>query len=307
MNNLIPENQRKRTRTYLMMVGLVFLWGYEYVAAKYALEILSPMNLIFLKYVVAVTCLIGIKIAKDGKKFIRRRDLPCLIISVIFGEIFYYVGEYSAMSYMPVALITIVIAFTPALSVIIERVVYKSAANLRIYLCIGISIFGVGLVVGADFGTLFEGRIIGYLFASMAVFSTNIYNFLTARLAEGYTILTLALNQLMCTMLMSAPFAIGNLPPISDFTPKVIGGILYLGIISAAICFLIYVNALSVLGVTPVALFSNFIPVTATLCGWFFLGEVIAPLQFLGGAIVVSASCLVLREKGRLDKALLNE
>lgn len=40
---------QKRAGAYLIMVFLVFLWGYEYVAAKYALEALSPINLVFIK------------------------------------------------------------------------------------------------------------------------------------------------------------------------------------------------------------------------------------------------------------------
>lgn len=299
------KSQKDRKSSYILMVLLVFIWGYEYVAAKYALQILTPMTLIFFKYLIALFCLFGIKFIKDGKNFIKKRDIPWLIGCALFGELLYFWGEYSAMSYMPVSLITIVLAFVPALSVIIERIVYKNQANLKIYLGIFATIVGIVLVVGSDFSILFQGRILGYLLAFFAVLSWNVYNFLTKHLTEGYTVLTLTVNQIIFALLLSAPFALGNLPALADFTPKVVGGILYLGIASAGIGFLIYVKALGILGPTSTALFSNFLPVTATLCGWIFLGETIGFLQIIGGVIVIGAGCFVLREKGKLERLML--
>ena len=36
-----------RKVAFLMMCGLVMLWGMDYVLAKKALEVLAPMNLLF--------------------------------------------------------------------------------------------------------------------------------------------------------------------------------------------------------------------------------------------------------------------
>lgn len=298
-------SQKDRKIAYILMVILVCLWGYEYVAAKYALQVLAPMTLVFFKYLIALFCLLGIKLIRDGKKFIKKRDIPVLVGCALFGELLYFWSEYSAMSYMPVSLITIILSFVPALSVVIERIVYKTRVNFKIYIGIFGTIVGIVLVVGSDFSILFQGRIIGYLLAFFAVFSWNMYNFLTRHLTEGYTVLTLTVNQTICSLLLCAPFALGNIPPLADFTPLVVGGILYLGIVSAAIGFLIYVKALGVLGPTSTALFSNFLPITATISGWYFLGESIGIIQMIGGVIVIGAGCYVLREKGKIEELML--
>lgn len=295
-------SHKEKRKSYLLMVLLVCLWGYEYVAAKYALDLLSPLTLVFFKYVVGLFCLLGLKLMLDGKKFIKKRDIPVLVGCAIFGELLYFWSEYTAMSYMPVSLITIVLSFVPALSVILERVIYKTKANVKIYLGIFTTIIGIMFVVGSDFSILFEGRIVGYLLAFFAVLSWNMYNFLTRYLTDGYSVLTLTVNQIICALLLCAPFALGNIPPLADFTPQVVGGILYLGIVSAAIGFFIYVKALGALGPTSTALFSNFLPITATLSGWIFLGETIGALQIFGGVIVIGAGCFVLREKGKLEE-----
>ena len=128
------------------------------------------------------------------------------------------------------------------------------------------------------------------------------YNFLTARLGEGYSGVTLAFTQLCCTVLLVMPYALHTMPPIVDFTPGVIGGIIYLGLGSAGIGFFIMVNGLKVLGPTISAMFSNFLPVTATFFGWLFLGQVVGISQLLGGVIVIVSSCIVIAEKGKMEE-----
>jgi len=62
---------------------------------------------------------------------------------------------------------------------------------------------------------------------------------------------------------------------------------------------MIQIKSLHVIGPTSSALFVNFLPVTSTFFGWFFLGEIIAPIQFVGGAIVIVAGYFVIKEKGK--------
>lgn len=105
--------------------------------------------------------------------------------------------------------------------------------------------------------------------------------------------------QLICTLLILWPYALANLPEASTISPSIVGGILYLGLVSTGVGFVISVKSLHVLGPTTTAMFSNFLPVTTTLFGWLLLGEAISFLQMVGGAIVIAAGCIVIKEKGR--------
>ena len=127
-----------------------------------------------------------------------------------------------------------------------------------------ICILGVALIIGVDFEHLLQGRMIGYLLAFGAVFSWNAYNFLTASLHDRYSSITLTCTQLICTSLLTLPYAIHTMPPLEAFTPDMIGGIIYLGLINAGLGFLITVRSLHVIGPTSTALFSNFLPITST-------------------------------------------
>lgn len=75
-----------------------------------------------------------------------------------------------------------------------------------------------------------------------------------------------------------------------------------MGLISAGFGFYIYVYALRILGPTTNAVYSNFLPLTATFFGWLFFGEMISPLQIVGGLIVITTGYIVIKEKGRLEE-----
>lgn len=287
---------------YLLMTFLVFAWGLEYIFAKQVLVVMESLTLIFFKYTVGLLVVLAIKLKLEGKSLMRKKDIPLFIFCALFGEVGYFYLEYTAMDYLPVSLITIVLAFVPALSILIDRAVFKRKITKKIVFGIALSILGIILVIGVDYKILFQGRIVGYLMAFGAVVTWNLYNFLTASLHDRYESATLTMNQLICTILMVLPYALSHLPDPQSVTWEVTGGLLYLGILSTGAGFLIQVKSLHVLGPTVTAIYSNFLPITATLFGWLILKETISPIQLAGGAIVITAGYIVIKEKGRLEE-----
>ncbi len=295
---------KEKSTAFLLMCVLVCVWGLDYVFAKAALEVLEPLNLLFLKYVTGAVLVLAIKLKQDRKSVIRVKDIPFFVICSLSGEILYNFCEYTAMDYIPVSLITIILSFVPAVSIIAERIVFKKRFTAKMVFGIAICIIGVAIVIGADFRELLQGRLIGYMLAFGAVIAWNVYNFMTASLSENYSSPSMTLNQLICTMLIIGPYAVRTMPPAETFTPSVIGGIIYLGLVSAGLGFMIMVRGLKVLGPTISAMFSNFLPVTATFFGWMFLDESIGIMQFIGGVVVIASSCIVIKEKGKMEERL---
>lgn len=292
----------QKTTTYLMMIALMFVWGIEYIFAKQALDVMEPLTLVFFKYLLGLAICLSIKLKTEGRSLMRKKDIPVFIFCAIVGDIGYFSLEYTAMEFLPVSLITIVLALVPVLSVIVDRVVYKRKATWKIIAGIILSILGVALVIGMDYRVLFQGRLTGYLLAFGAVVTWNIYNFLTASLHDRYRTVTLTLNQILCTLLLAGPWALAHMPDPGRITAGTVGGILFLGLVATGIGFIIYVRVLHILGPTVTAVLSNFLPVTATLFGWLILKETILPLQMAGGAVMIAAGCLVIKEKGRLEE-----
>ena len=296
---VINQIKTNRKWMYILLCAVIFIWGLDYSIAKDALNILDPLSLLFFKYVISLALILIIRLIAERGPIIRLNDVWKFVVCAVLGDIAYYYGEYSAMSYMPVSLITLVLTFVPAVSILIEWILYRRKPGKKVIIGIFVCIFGVSLIIGIDWSILLQGRIIGYLLAFSCVFCWNIYNFMTANLHKRYTTLSLTLNQLICTCLLLLPYVIHFAPPLAEFTPVLVWELLYLGLISSSIGFLVFVRALYILGPTPAALFSNFLPITTTLFGWLILGEVIAPIQLAGGAILIGAGYAVIKELGK--------
>lgn len=295
------------TKAHILMIFLVISWGFDYVPAKWGLEILEPMSLLFLKYSFGAATLIIIKFAiQRNLNKPQLRDIPVFILCAIFGELIYFYCEYTSMDYLPVSLITIILAFVPVVSVIAERIIYRRRANRKIIVGIAFCILGIMFVIGSDWHIIFEGRAIGYILAFGAVLSWNAYNFITAsERLEKYDAGTLSLTQLLCTLCLCSPIAWHSMPPLAEFTPQIIAGIAWIGIVDSGIGFLIMVYGLQKLGPTTSALYSDFMPVSTAFFGAVLLHESITWLQIAGGIIVVAAGFVVIREKGKLDEQRL--
>lgn len=298
---------------HIMMTGLIILWGFDYVPAKVCLEVMDPMVLLFFKFSLALMSFVVILGGRafivrgrsgDGpkkRKLMRVKDIPLFIIAALTGQLLYFKCEYTAMDYLPVALITIILALVPVMSVIIEWALYKRKPNAKILLGVTACVGGIILIVGADIDQLFGGGyIIGYICAFIAVIFWNVYNFIVAELDE-YDIFALVITESVCTLLMCMPLIIGRLPAAEVFTPKVIVCVLLVGLLDTAPGYVMTVFALQTIGPTACSIYNEFLPVSTAIFGAILLGESISILQIAGGIIVITAGYLVIREKGRLD------
>lgn len=298
------NSKKQKKLMYFFMICLVTIWGLDYIVAKQALENLEPLVLLYLKYLVGFLMMLAIKQFVDRGWKLQKKDVLTLIGCTIFGEILYFYCEYTAMDYLPVSIITIILAFVPAVSIMTEIVFYKKHPSKKLVAGVLFCVIGVALVIGVDYGSLFQGKIFGYLLTFGAVLSWNTYNFMTASMHQKYSSISLTVMQLACVLLILSPYVVMNMPKSSDFTLPIIGGILYLGVFGAGLGFLIQVKALHVIGPTTTSLFSNFMPVTTTFFGWIFLKETILPLQIVGGVVVIAAGYFVIKEKGKMEESL---
>ncbi len=288
-------NQRKLS--FFLMFMLVLLWGLDYSVAKTALEFFQPLNLMVFKYGFGFMVIAGIKLFSERNFYFRKKDLILFVLCALFGQLIYFLCEYTAMDYIPVSLITIILSFVPIVSIIIERIFFKKHFTARILVGLGVCVVGVTLVIGADLGALFQGQAIGYILAFAAVLCWNLYNFLTAKISKIYSSLNMSFNQLLCTCIILFPHAIATMPPLNDLSLDIKIGLVYLGVGSTGFGYLILVRGLRDLGPTISALFTNFLPVAATFFGFVILGETITPLQIVGGLVVIVASCYVILER----------
>ncbi|MDR2458466.1 MAG: DMT family transporter [Clostridiales Family XIII bacterium] len=293
----------KKVIFYLFMLALLIIWGAEYVVVKLCMTKVTPIELIFCRYAFGAIFIFIIKMIKDRKFPIRKKDIPIIIICSLTGEFLYFFAEYNAMNYLNISTITIFLALVPIISMIIELIFFKKTPSLLMVIMSIVCIIGVAVFVGGELNTIFSGSLMGFVLIFIAIISWNCYNFLTERLTGNYKPLDLTFFQLLCTSLLSAPFVIFKKTDYSIFLDKrVILGILFLVIFSSIVGFVVYIHALEVLGATSCAMFSNFLPISASFFGFVILKEELTLLQVFAGIVVIIAGLLFITGKANLNK-----
>ena len=286
---------------YVLMSSAVFVSALEFIFAKSVLAVIPPLTLILFKYLTALIVLFCIKMARSRRWPFRVRDIPVFILLAILGEVVYFAASYSALSYIPVALVTVIMALAPVLSIVFDKHVYRRKVRAPTILGICVSMVGVGMVAGVDPGMFANNRIIGYLLAFIPAICANIYNVFAIRLSARYSTFDMSFYIIAATVAITLPYGLGHLPPASAVNASLIIPILFIGIGVGAFGLFTYVNSLSVLGSTTTLLFLNFIPVISCVFGWLCLGETILPLQIIGGAILLTGCAAVIWFKDRTE------
>jgi drug/metabolite transporter (DMT)-like permease len=84
---------------------------------------------------------------------------------------------------------------------------------------------------------------------------------------------------------------------VGEINLGIIGGVLFLGIISTALAMVLWNTAFAFVDASLASLTFFAQPVVGTLLGWLFLGETITPLFLLGGFLIGLGLAISSREK----------
>ncbi|RJP50385.1 MAG: DMT family transporter, partial [Anaerolineaceae bacterium] len=87
-----------------------------------------------------------------------------------------------------------------------------------------------------------------------------------------------------------------NTRGVGEITIGIIGGLLFLGIISTAFAMFLWNYAFAELPAAVASLTFFAQPVVGTLLGWFFLAETITPLFIAGGVLIGIGILIATRE-----------
>lgn len=286
-----------RLRDGLLFVTLSTLWGLSFPAITVGLESLPPLLFAAFRYDVAAVLLLGYAaVRSDYWRPTGRNNLTAIGAGGLFlvtGNGLLFIGQQTVPSGVAAilqALMPIVTALW-ALALLGERLSVLGATGAAI------GFLGIGLVVQPDPGNLLAGDTLARLLIVGQVVSVALGGVLVQRARPtinrvGLTGWSMFLGALV---LHGLSLAAGELPGGDAVSVSAVGAVLYLGVFSTALAFLIYFYILGERGAFEASLVSYVVPVVATLVGVFALGESIGQLTILGFGLVAVGFTLLKR------------
>ncbi len=280
-----------------LLAGLIAaaIWGGMYVVSKVVLEVIPPFALLttrlalgFLALWLVIAWQGRAKAGWHGFSLTKHQWLTAFGVGLVGYGIslgFQFVGTKLSTA----ANGALVTSATPALVLPFAFLLLKEKITPRRLLAILVASLGVLAVIDPRAADLSSDLFLGNLSLLGAALTWALYSVLVRKVTSaGTNLLQATAVFLLGGLPVSVPLGLWEISAqgMGAITPGVMGGILFLGIISTAIAMFLWNYAFAVLpaGVASLTFFAQ--PLVGALLGWFFLGEQITPLFVLGGVLI---------------------
>ena len=287
MRTIINHSMNKTLVGIFSGLAAASIWGGMYVVSKVVLNVVPPFTLLTMRLVLGILSL-GIVIVLRPKTHMTGLEAWQIFLVGFVGY-----GVSLGFQFVGTKLSTasngaLVTSATPAFILIFAPFLLSEKTTTRRILALIISTLGVIAVIDPHNAELSPTLFWGNMSLLAAALTWALYSVLVRKVTQTIDVVT-------STAIMLA----GGLP--SDFllsaweiktqgmgmiTPGIIGGILFLGIISTAIAMFLWNYAFAKLPAAVASLTFFAQPVVGSLLGWMFLKESITPLFLFGGVLI---------------------
>jgi len=282
-------DQQRARLGYLYVALAAILFAISGTSAKFLFnDGITAFQLIQMRTTLAFTgLLIWLCLRYPTFLKISIKNIPYFIGLGIFGigsaQFFYLL----AISKINVAAAILLHYTGPVFVALYVVFIQRQKLRFNITLAISGTLIGCFLVVGAYNLQLFALNRIGIIAGILAAVSFAVYSILSDYGMRKYTPWTVLLYGLLFAALM------WNIlhPPLEAFfhrySPVQWGWILFIGICGTIFPFGLYFEGVKRIQPTHASITATLEPMSAGIIATVFLGEVMAPLQIIGGLIVI--------------------
>ena len=274
------------------------IWGGMYVVSKLVLTFISPIELVWLRYVVALLTLGLIGFATRQSWRIQRKHIPLVLSIGVIGYFISIWAQFAGTQLSSAQMGAVITSATPAFMVIFARILLREKITARKALSVCLATIGVLLIVGvADIG---ESSQIGGVILGIAALTWALMSVLIKKIPSDYSQLVITTYAILIATVVMTPFAITQIR-LEELhllmQPIAWGGILYLGMVSTAGAFFFWNKGLQMVDATRGGLYFFFQPLVGTLLGWLFLGEQVGFAFWIGTLLILSGVLLIIKEE----------
>ncbi len=283
-------------RAYLYLMLTMLLWGGNSVAGKLAVGHVSPMTLVFLRWVLAVLFLLplGWRGLRQDWPVVRRHWLLLTMLGAsgftLFNTIF-----YTALSYTTAINVSIEQAAIPILIIVANFVFFRLQVSWAQIAGVALTIIGVVLTAchGDPRRLLTLELNFGDAIMLVALFLYSGYSVgLRLKPAMRWQSLMLALS--IVALITSLPFFIWEVTAGRMVAPDVQGWsvILYTATGASIVSQILHIKGNELIGANRAGLFINLVPIFGTLLSVLIVGETFQLYQALALVLVLSGITL---------------
>jgi drug/metabolite transporter (DMT)-like permease len=288
------------SRADVAMSLIVIVWGVHYIVVKDALSHFAPLTFNAIRFSLGLSILLIAALRNGSAMRIRREDMGKLLVLGLIGPFGYQVLFIQAMGRTTSTNVALLVATMPTWTALLT--ISMGIVMIRRQMIVGIvmSLIGVAFVVlgraGASF-SLSSDDLLGSGLILVAAMLSAIYNIHVKSLIDRYGGSVIAVWTYILTTVGLIIVASPQLIRLTahDLPLRVWPNLLYSGLLSSAMGFLVEYYAIRRIGPPRTAAYYNFIPLVAAAAGVIIIGEPLSIGLIIGGSLVLSGVVIVRR------------
>lgn len=265
------------------------IWGGMFVVVKDVVSVIHPLQLVWLRYLVAIVFLILFSILKREKWSIHKRDIGLIVIIGLIGNTISIVAQETGTWLSSAQTGAVITSATPSFMVIFAWLIFKEKITRVKIVSLVMATIGVVMIVGIHL----EGNniLLGVLSLIIAALTWALMSVLIQKV-NHYSSLQITIMSTIIAIICLTPVVFTNtasLVNIDFLEPKIILSLLYLGVISTALAFVMWNRGLTLVNSSSSGLFFLLQPIVGTLLGWLFLKESVSIGFFIGAILIIGS------------------
>ena len=279
-------------------LGAAAIWGGMYVVSKVVLDIIPPFSLVSLRLILGALTLVLVLLLRGFPKIPRKQLLEVLGVGLVGYGISLSL-QFLGTKLSTAANGSLVTSATPAFVLIFASILLKEKITALRIVALFLATLGVVAVIDPRSAQLNPDLFLGNILLLGAAVTWALYSVLVRKATRNLDVIPFSLIAFLGGLPISIPAGAWELKTlgVGEISLGVVGGVLFLGIISTALAMVLWNNAFALVDASLVSLTFFAQPVVGTVLGWVFLGERITPLFLFGGFLIGLGLVISSREK----------
>jgi drug/metabolite transporter (DMT)-like permease len=281
------------SKTYisLLLVLVSLVWAGSFVAVRITVEEISPVDLGFLRFLVATPFMVLILLLSKKETRLPVKDFLALSVLGLTGVTLLYIFQFIGIEQTTASTAAVLINTNVIFVVILSAAFLKENFSFKKSLGIALSFFGVLVVIFAQmtnesivFSNVF---LIGCIFMVLSALCWAIYSIVGKKLLDKHDPFTVTTYAFILGTIFFLPVV---LPDITDVVQNIsFNGwisILYLALVCSVFGYVAWYYALSKIEAGRAVIFLNLIPLFTIVIS-FFTGEIPTFLFLIGASLII--------------------
>jgi drug/metabolite transporter (DMT)-like permease len=277
--------------TYLKLLLMAIFWGGTFVVGRTLSQTVGPFAAAFFRFAIASVFLAFLLKRAEGRlTWPRKSQMIPVILLGLTGAFLYNFFFLKGLKLIEAGRASVIIANNPVLIALFSAYFFKERLNLAKVIGIIISVAGAVIVIsrGQIFEVLQGGLGLGEMYIFGCVASWVAFSLIGKAVMEDLSPLrSVTYSSIAGTLFLAAPAFWEGGCGFLAYSLSEWAGIFYLGFFGTVLGFLWYYQGIQKIGPTRAGLFINFVPISAILLAFIFLGEPIT-MSLLIGTVLVS-------------------